>query len=133
VKLVDLNAWFLRYEERKVTITVTDGDPSTWHERGCPTKEVEVDREYYVRVKSLAEAQGIQFKCPHCVETSGHWVCVSFADRGVPAHLGSHGHNDEPTRWAASGTGLADLTLQPSIDISHACGWHGWVTNGAAQ
>jgi hypothetical protein len=132
-RLIDLKAKLLRYEERLVTISVCEGDHATWRERGCPTKETTMMQERYVFVDSLAEAQGIQFECPRCCQSSGHRVAVTFDGRGVPGHLGSQARSGVPSRWSASGSGLHDLTLQPSIDISHSCGWHGWVTNGEAK
>jgi hypothetical protein len=39
-----------------------------------------------------------------------------------------------PGRWTVSGTGLADLTLAPSIHLSGpGCGWHGFVTAGEVR
>ena len=68
------------------------------------------------------EAQGIFFECPRC--PSGHGVLVWFDGRDVPAAM-------TPTpRWKMSGTGLDDLTLQPSILLAQPCGWHGFITNG---
>ena len=89
---------------------------------------VENGRETLVPVATLAEAQGVFFTCPKCQE---HSLCVFFRDRGVPDDA-----QPGPGRWAPSGTGLHDLTLSPSIDLSRGgggCGWHGFVHNGEAR
>jgi len=76
-------------------------------------------------------AQGIQFLCPACFVANGgsygtHAVRCWFRGHSVP--------DDEkpgPARWAMSGTGLADLTLTPSVLLLGGCGWHGFVTSGS--
>lgn len=82
----------------------------------------------YAHVERIEQADGITFVCPGCLAKSAdgragvHSVLAWFRGRGVP--------DDEtpgPGRWAASGTGYADLTLAPSIDVG--C-WHGFVRNG---
>lgn len=85
--------------------------------------------EKWTHVDTLAEAQGIYFTCPVCDD--GHAVAVTFADRGVPDDLGSS-NGERPTRWQVSGTGYADLTLNPSIDLTKRanCTWHGWIREG---
>lgn len=99
MKLTDLEPEFHRYETRP-------------------------DGEYLPDAATVADAQGIMFVCPAC---KTHHIQVAFRNRGVLDHQGSHGKDGKPTRWAVSGTGFADLTLQPSVD----CGcWHGFVTNG---
>lgn len=86
---------------------------------------------------TLAEADQLDFLCPACFAKNGgaegtHHVMVTFADRGVPDDAGSRG-TEGPTRWHASGTGLADLVLTPSIQLDassppeQGCHWHGWV------
>ncbi len=87
----------------------------------------------YDRVDTLAEAQGVLFECPKCFKDNGgpvgtHMVLCWFRGRGVPDT-----EKPKPGRWAVSGTGLADLTLHPSVHLIGAgCGWHGWVKNGDA-
>ena len=81
---------------------------------------------------SLAEATGVFLLCPACFTRNGgpvgtHGLIVTFADRGVPDHLGSHGSKGQPTRWQVRGSGLHDLTTTPSIDVG--C-WHGYLTDG---
>jgi hypothetical protein len=80
----------------------------------------------YDEVATLAEANGVTFDCPKCGRHS-----VLVWDHTVPA-----GIEPGPGRWTMSGTGISDLTLYPSIDLSRSAGvgclWHGWVTGGAA-
>jgi len=133
-KLTDLDAKLIRYEERPATGEVIVGDYDTWHARGCPTKEETVQREWRVTVEKLADAQGVQFQCPKCLKSNGHYVSITFAHRDVPDHLGSINEDDEPTRWRVTGgTGLHDLSTQPSIWLKGTCGWHGFITNGEAK
>lgn len=83
---------------------------------------------HFQDVATLEEAQGVMFECPKCGK---HSVLAWFRDRGVPA--------DEvpgPGRWVASGSGYADLTLSPSINLENpqhiGCEWHGFITSGEA-
>jgi len=82
------------------------------------------------------KAQGLLFDCPLL---DGHSIIVWFANSGVPTEASPH------FRWAVVGTGIDDLTLQPSINldvkytdekgVQHdpGCRWHGFVINGFAQ
>lgn len=88
-------------------------------------------------VDTLAEAQGVMFLCPKCFATNGgpvgtHSLLVWFRDRGVPPDM-----SPGPGRWVASGSGYADLTLSPSINLEtpdgSGCQWHGFITNGEAR
>lgn len=77
----------------------------------------------------VSEAHGVMFECPSC---HGHQILVWFKDRpSLPA-------SREPLpRWTASGEGISDLSLSPSINLdnpnSTGCRWHGWVKNGDAS
>jgi hypothetical protein len=89
----------------------------------------------YRDVDRFEDATGVMFLCPACFEKNGgpegtHYVLVWFRDRGVPAS-----QMPGPGRWGAKGTSLEDLTLTPSIDLSHGsgCKWHGFVTDGEAK
>lgn len=76
-------------------------------------------------VEAMTDANGVLFDCPKCGRHS-----VLVWDRTVPA-----GIEPGPGRWDMTGTGLADLTLSPSVDLSRGgvgCLWHGWVKNGDA-
>lgn len=95
-------------------------------------------RDVFVPAASLAEAHGICFLCPKAFAKNGgpkgtHSVYVWFAGSPVPPHIGRNTAG-QAVRWTASGTGLDDLVLTPSIleqddDLPEAwrCGWHGFV------
>ena len=126
MRLIELEAEFVRYEER------FEGVPHikpVGGEFGTPYHHTVL-----VIVDSLANAQGIHFLCPACYTKNGgrggtHMVQVGFHGRGLKDSQSSHNREGKPSRWHVSGTGLADLTLDPSID----CGcWHGWVRRGIA-
>lgn len=127
-RLIDLRPYWIRWEERNAT-----------------ERDVEVYRatlgsklSLLPKVETLEEAQGIRFNCPKCgrlnTEVGQHIVLVSFADRGIPDHLGTHNHEGQPVRWQVmAGTSFGDLTLSPSIDLTRSnpnC-WHGFIQNGA--
>jgi hypothetical protein len=79
-------------------------------------------------VDTLAEASGVMFMCPQCKSKDGHMVVCWFRERGVPDDA-----TPGPGRWAVTGEDITDLTLAPSVHLSgEGCGWHGFVTNGAA-
>jgi hypothetical protein len=84
------------------------------------------------RVSMLSEAHGIRFICPksfaaHGGKVGAHSVQVYFAGSPVPNHIGVN-KNGSAVRWNASGTGLDDLSLSPSIQEQDSiCGWHGFV------
>jgi Family of unknown function (DUF6527) len=94
-------------------------------------------------------AQGVLFQCPLCgqnqnaVDTSNgkgregaHYVLCWFKNPrnapGVPDSM-----EPGPGRWIASGSGIDDLTLAPSVNLDvhptdKGCKWHGWVKSGEA-
>jgi hypothetical protein len=84
-------------------------------------------------VEVMPEASGVMFLCPRCFATNSgpigtHMIVIWFRDRGVP--------DDEfpkPGRWVPSGSGYADLSLSPSINLPGpgGCLWHGYVTGGS--
>ena len=77
----------------------------------------------FAEVKTLAEANGVMFDCPKCGRHS-----VLCWDRTIPQPI-----TPGPGRWDMTGTGIADLTLSPSVNLEpHGCQWHGWVRNGDA-
>ena len=149
MKLTDLSPQFIRYETRVETYPVVDGDPETWRERGCPTKDKTGPRVYRHHVDSLEQAQGITFLCPKCfaaniakvdpelkgadaLEAAGvgiHSVEVTFSGRGALDNEGTQ-RKTGPVRWDVSGTGYSDLTTKPSILLLCGCEWHGYITNG---
>jgi Family of unknown function (DUF6527) len=94
---------------------------------------------------ALEGADGVFFWCPcgygkpefPLDGARPHGVIVSFANpRGcapAPADAGSRSRNGGPSRWTMSGTGLADLTLTPSVDVGTPSCWHGFITNGEVR
>jgi len=93
--------------------------------------KVESERSYRTDA-TMAEAQGVLLLCPICFVKNGgevgtHSVVCWFRNKGVPDSM-----SPGPGRWDVSGTGIADLTLSPSVFLSGAggCQWHGWIKNG---
>lgn len=83
----------------------------------------------------LDGADGIFLWCPcsYGNDARAHGLIVSFANPiGAPVAVdgGSCDRNGVPKRWAMTGTGLADLTLSPSVDVGDPSCWHGYITNG---
>lgn len=81
-------------------------------------------------------AQGILFLCPLC---ANHMVLCWFTNPSNAAKVPDDA-DPRPGRWEASGTGLDDLTLTPSVNLDtpsaraqHTCLWHGWVQGGEAK
>lgn len=141
--LRQLEAQFEKVVPNTTTEVETDGDLKgqyVWRdEKGegffwSPTPT----RYEFHDVASLAEADMITFLCPLCFAKNGgaegtHSVMVSFSGRNIPDEAGTRDASGKPSRWAASGTGLDDLVLTPSIllDASRkpedGCHWHGFV------
>lgn len=130
MKLIELDARFYRYEIRVEAYTRVLGDPLTW-KQGDPTEIVTGPRQYKVP-SSMEEAQCVFLQCPACAtpDGGGHYMEVTFADRGVAEDQGCHNTEGKPTRWQVSGTGLENLSTQPSIQLIGGCAWHGYITNG---
>jgi hypothetical protein len=67
----------------------------------------------------MKEAHGVMLKCPKCASERMHkdihriiiWFEGTVPDDTAPG----------PGRWAASGTGLEDLTLHPSVELGDLC------------
>lgn len=98
--------------------------------------EVGGDAKFNRYVDTLAEANGIMFTCPKCLEANKgsnvgvHSVICWFT--GVPQDW-----SPKPGRWNAQGTGLNDLTFVPpgavSVQLIGGCEWHGFVKDGSAS
>lgn len=80
-------------------------------------------------VGGIEDAHGVQFQCPKCLSTDGHFIiCWS---RAAPAAM-----RPGPGRWILIGTSLEDLTLNAypgttrSVALIGGCAWHGYITNG---
>lgn len=142
MKLSDLKAHFLRYEERTETWKRVV-DHAKWDATGRGdegTEEVTGTKQHMITVDSIDEAQGVIFLCPKCYSDNEgsvgtHAVICWSRSRGVPEHA-----VPGPGRWKLVGTSLGDLTLDGdapggggarSVLLSGpGCGWHGFVTNG---
>jgi hypothetical protein len=97
----------------------------------------------YSETQDIAHAQGVLFQCPACAQGKE----LVDADHGRAA-VGAHyvlcwfkgcvpdSMYPGPGRWTPSGTGIDDLTLNPSVNLDvkpdSGCKWHGWVRNGEA-
>lgn len=129
--LVELEAKFLRWDQRMETWTRDRGDGFEEQVTGL--------REVYTFVETIQEAQGVEFLCPKCfAENKGpigtHAVICWSRSRGVPEHV-----KPGPGRWSLHGTGIVDLTLNAdppgtarSVLLTGGCGWHGYVNAGDA-
>jgi Family of unknown function (DUF6527) len=81
-------------------------------------------------------AQGILFNCPLC----GRHSVLAWFSNPTNAPRVPDTFEPGPGRWTASGSGLMDITLIPSINLDtekmkafpDACKWHGWVKSGDA-
>jgi hypothetical protein len=126
MRLTELEPEFFRYEDREEMVDFVDG--KRMHRV-----------QYSVPVSSVAEAQCLWFLCPLCFQANHnsnkgtHMVEVSFADRGVQDHQGTHNKEGKPVRWNVSGSGFEDLSTLPSILLEGGCAWHGYITNGEVQ
>lgn len=73
---------------------------------------------------------GLMFLCPHCaLSARRQYLGVWFAnpvDGGAPAPPAAL----PLPRWRRTGETFETLTLTPSIDVSAAGHWHGFITNG---
>jgi len=69
-------------------------------------------------VKTIAEAQGVEFACPRC---RYHRVVAWFLNRGVPDRA------EPEVRHGICGMTVADLTLLQRVDAG--C-WRGNITGG---
>jgi len=86
-------------------------------------------------VDALADAHGVMFVCPKCMDSLGtrvgaHSVICWFVGR-VPDDA-----EPGPGRWNPAGTGLHDLSFVGpgacSVLLTSGCCWHGYVRNGEA-
>ena len=131
MKLTDLAARFVRH--------AVEPAPH-YHGKKLPDGSTQwggFDIDVFHVVPTLAEADGIVFLCPKSYAKNNgpvgtHSVRVYFEGSAVPTRIGQNSAG-QPVRWKATGTGLDDLTLTPSIlEQDGICEWHGFVTNGDA-
>lgn len=137
-RLTELHPWLIKYHEEMQDVNMIDGDQETWRERGCPSHVEHRSVEIRTEAATIQEAHGVQFLCPLCFEANKgevgtHLVEVTFADRNVPNHLGTHNKDGKAVRWGVSGTSFDTMTTTPSILVQGGCNWHGYITNGEAK
>jgi len=91
-------------------------------------------RTYRYPVDTLAEAHGISFLCPKCIDHNGHaHSVVCWFDGRVPDDA-----TPGPGRWNPTGTGYSDLSFVPgakskSVRLHGGCNAHFLVTNGLVE
>ncbi len=113
-------------------------------------REAPEERSFRHQGGAIEGAQGLLLWCPcgfHDPKYRGpeagrpHLVIVPFSNpRNAPSLPPEHGptnSNGGPRpRWTMSGTGLADLTVSPSVLVGtpgkDEC-WHGWIQNGVVS
>jgi hypothetical protein len=120
VKLVDLSPHLIKYE------TINEN---------VPLKDIQVVKgiEYKTKANSIEEAQGIIFKCPVCYNDDfyKHYIEITFNNRGVDDHQGTHNLDGSPARWdILSFDNLETISLSPVGLIDGHCGWHGSIVKG---
>lgn len=94
-------------------------------------KHTEPDHQRHV--ESMAEANGIWFLCPLCMDRRNRGEKVHVHGVLCWTHQVQAGIDPGPGRWEMKGTGFDDVTLSPSVHLTGpGCGWHGWITNGEA-
>lgn len=90
------------------------------------------DDHHFKRVRSIADADGIIFKCPKCFRQNGGPIGTHSVICWRP-HV-PQTTSPTPGRWEFEGTGLDDLTLvagSSSILLTPpGCEWHGYIRNG---
>ena len=101
----------------------------------CFCAKVDFSTGNFSEQNEIDGAQGVMFDCPLC---QSHSVLVWFKNP-LNAACVPDDMFPRPGRWTATGTGLSDLTLNPSINLDtesarkhNSCLWHGWVKNGDA-
>lgn len=140
MRLVDLAPRFVRYETKQEVREMVPPEYrgmeryDRWIAAGRPVVKELGERVYLYEVKTVDEAEGIQFLCPMCFTMNKgavgtHTIEVTFAGRNVMDHVGSRGEKG-PTRWTVSGDSFENLSTTPSILLSAFCGWHGYITDG---
>lgn len=92
--------------------------------------------EFWVPVDLVADADGVAFLCPQCLDAHGdddvgvHSIMCWFVGR-VSADV-----DPKPGRWHPRGATLAELTFVGpgafSIAITGGCKYHGFVRQGRA-
>lgn len=93
------------------------------------------DTHFRSDVESLAEADGVQFLCPKCMETNPDGIGVHSIICWSPNV--SQTTQPTPGRWNLVGTGLHDLSLvagSSSVLLpGEGCGAHFFIRNGMIE
>ncbi len=110
-----------------VPITSLDGEFIRLERRGD-------GHVYWPHEDLIANAHGLIFACPRCVERQGrvaHRIVVWSVDGGVPAH------QPPMMRRKFHGTGLEDITVgagreggPATVYVDGGCNWFGFVEHG---
>ena len=127
MKLLDLEAMFIRYESREPHAEALSLNPSA------------KVAHWIVPEASIDEAHGVQFLCPKAVAIHGkghaHCVRLWFFGKPVDADVGRNAAGKVVRfRVVRGSVDLATLTLSPEVDEGDdLCGWTGAVKNGEAS
>lgn len=121
MKLTDLDPWFVRLDVRACCV-----GPH------CNVVSPHTQHEYFLRVDTIENADGILFLCPKCFVNNkgdiGTHSVICWRPR-VPGDV-----DPKPGRWEFTGTGLDDLSLVAGSSSVHltgeGCGAHFHVVNG---
>lgn len=126
MKLIELDASFLRYTPRPPTEDERSLNPK-W-----PMDHV-VDC-FQMEGIDINQAHGLIFICPKSrAANKDHYIQVYFVGSPIPSRLGKN-KDGKTVRWERQGTGIDDLSLQPSIqEEDDYCRWHGHITLGDAK
>ncbi len=101
----------------------------------CFVARYDAAEDSFFEQNEIVGAQGVMFNCPVC----GLHSVLCWFKNPIDAPKVPDTAAPGPGRWEASGTGLSDLTLNPSVNLDterarkyNSCLWHGWVKNGDA-
>lgn len=119
MRLTDLKPCFIQYKIERV-------DPALFIDGILSPSGLRIS---FPHVELLADAHGIEFLCPLCINTDQHSVICWFEDK-VPEDA-----KPGPGRWNPTGTDFNDLSFVPgrrthSVLLLGGCRWHGFITNG---
>ena len=129
MKLTDLGARFIRWEQREGSVAHVRADVLSERPTG-PFSEDDVEnvpclQTFHVYVDTLAQADGIMFRCPKCTHQVLCWFVGKVPDSVDP----------KPGRWIPRGTGVGDLSFvtdaqHPLCSVKLDCA-HFYVRDGS--
>ena len=87
---------------------------------------------------SFGVDKGIETRSWRTSYRGAHGLLIPFSNpRNAPNVPDGHGPQSRDgkrrPRWTMSGTGLADLSLTPSVAVGEPECWHGYITSGIAR